>query len=471
MRFDNILQAVGRTPLIRLNRITKGIAAPVYVKADNLNPGGSVKDRIALTMIEDAEQRGLLRPGGTIIEGTSGNTGLGLAVLAAVKGYKCIFTINDKQSQEKMDALRALGAEVIVCPTAVAPEDPRSYYSVAIKLAKEIPNSYYPNQYANPQNPQAHYQTTGPEIWEDSEGKVTHFVAGIGTGGTISGVGRYLKEKNPAIQMIGADPIGSLYYEFAKHGTVGKAEPYVVEGIGEDFFPSTMNMAILDDIHQVTDGECFVWARKLARMEGIFAGGSAGGAISVALQVARKLTADHMVVAFLPDSGDRYLSKIYNDDWMRRHQYWEAELHITAGDVVLQKHKRHPASHLITASVADSAHHALKLMQEHEISQLPVFEERACIGTVREDEILNLALRGVDLNALVLRECMRDPLPVVDTRAPIERVTFLLTQESPAVLVRLSEEKYEILTKYDLIDMISNLAESASGAHRKPSAP
>ena len=468
MRFENILEAIGRTPLIKLNRIAKGIAAPVYVKADNLNPGGSVKDRIAVTMIEDGERRGLLRPGGTIIEGTSGNTGLGLAIFAAVKGYKVIFTINDKQSQEKMDVLRAMGADVIVCPTAVAPDDPRSYYSVAQKLAKEIPNSYYPNQYENPQNPQAHYQTTGPEIWEDSEGKVTHFVAGMGTGGTISGVGRYLKEKNPAIQLIGVDPIGSLYFEKKKKGTVGKAEPYVVEGIGEDFFPSAMNLDILDDVYQVTDGECFVWARKLARTEGIFAGGSAGGAVSVGLQVARKLTADHMVVVFLPDSGDRYLSKIYNDDWMRRHQYWETELHITAGDVVLLKHRRHPASRLITTSAGESAHHALRLMQDHEISQLPVFEDQNCIGTVREDEILNLALRGVDLNALVLRECMKDPLPMLDTNAPIDRLTFLLTNESPAVLVRLSENQFEILTKYDLMDMISSLTESAAGSHRNP---
>ena len=466
MRCENILQAIGRTPLVKLNRIAKGIPAPIYVKADNLNPGGSVKDRIAVTMIEDAERCGLLRPGGTIIEGTSGNTGLGLAILAAVKGYKAIFTINDKQSQEKMDALRALGAEVVVCPTAVEPEDPRSYYSVAKKLAQEIPNSYYPNQYANPQNPEAHYGTTGPEIWEDSGGRLTHFVAGLGTGGTISGVGRFLKEKNPAIQIIGVDPIGSLYYEFVKKGTVGKAQPYVVEGIGEDFFPTTMNLNILDDIYQVTDGECFVWARKLARMEGIFTGGSAGGAVSVALKVARNLTAEQMVVAFLPDSGDRYLSKIYNDDWMRRHQYWEAELHVTAGDVVRLKHERHPASRLIVAAAGQSAHQALRLMQENEISQLPVFEDHTCIGTVREDEILNLALRGADLDALVLRECMKDPLPLLDTQASIDRLTFLLTNESPAVLVRLSESQYEILTKYDLIDMIASITESAAGGRR-----
>lgn len=466
MKCDNILQAIGRTPLIRLNRITKGISASVYVKADNLNPGGSVKDRIAVQMIADAERRGLLKPGGTIVEATSGNTGMGLALVAAVKGYKVIFTINDKQSQEKMDVLRALGAEVIVCPTSVEPEDSRSYYSVAKKLAQEIPNSYYPNQYGNPQNPQAHFESTGPEIWEDSEGKITHFVATLGTGGTISGVGRFLKQKNTAIQLIGVDPVGSLYYEYVKKGTVGKAEPYVVEGIGEDFFPSTMDLDILDDIYQVTDQECFVWARKLARLEGIFAGGSSGGCISVALRVARDLTAKDMLIAFIPDSGDRYLSKVYNDDWMSRHQYWEAQLSVTAGEVVRLKQQHHPGSRLIYAKVGETAHQALRLMQDKEISQLPVLEDHASIGTVREDDILNLALRGVDLDGLVLRECMKDPLPVLDPQATIDRVTYLLTNESPAVLVDMGDNKFEILTKYDLINMVAMLADSAAASHR-----
>ncbi|MCZ6489840.1 MAG: pyridoxal-phosphate dependent enzyme [Acidobacteria bacterium] len=466
MKCDNILQAIGRTPLIRLNKITKGISASVYVKADNLNPGGSVKDRIAVRMIEDAERRGLLKPGGTIVEATSGNTGMGLALVAAVKGYKVIFTINDKQSQEKMDVLRALGAEVIVCPTSVEPEDSRSYYSVAKKLAQEIPNSYYPNQYGNPQNPQAHFESTGPEIWEDSEGKITHFVATLGTGGTISGVGRFLKQKNTAIQLIGVDPVGSLYYEYVKKGTVGKAEPYVVEGIGEDFFPSTMDLDILDDIYQVTDQECFVWARKLARLEGIFAGGSSGGCISVALRVARDLTANDMLIAFIPDSGDRYLSKVYNDDWMSRHQYWETQLSVTAGEVVRLKQQHHPGSRLIYAKVGETAHQALRLMQDREISQLPVFEDHASIGTVREDDILNLALRGVDLDGLVLRECMKDPLPVLDPQATIDRVTYLLTNESPAVLVDMGDNKFDILTKYDLINMVAMLADSAAASHR-----
>src|SRR6202008_2230984 len=321
MRCNNILEAVGHTPLIRLNRINKGLKPQIYVKAEFTNPGGSVKDRIGITMIDDAEKKGLLKPGGTIIEGTSGNTGMGLALVAAVRGYKCVFTTTDKQSKEKVDLLKALGAEVIVCPTAVEPEDPRSYYSVAKKLAREIPNSYYPNQYANPMNPEAHYRTTGPEIWEDSEGKITHFVCGMGTGGTISGGGRFLKEKNPATKIVWAYPEGWMYYDLHKTGQAGKARTYVVEGIGEDFFPSTMDMKILDDVIQVNDEECFVVARRLAKQEGIFTGGSGGGCLSAALRLAKNLDEKSWVVAFMPDTGMRYLSKVYNEEWMRERGY------------------------------------------------------------------------------------------------------------------------------------------------------
>src|SRR5262250_878334 len=338
MRCNSILEAIGRTPLVRLNRITKDIQAQVYVKADYINPGGSVKDRIGVTMIDDAEKRGLLRPGGTIIEGTSGNTGMGLALVAAVRGYKMVFTITDKQSKEKVDLLKALGAEVIVCPTAVEPEDPRSYYSVAKKLAREIPNSYYPNQYDNAMNPEAHYLTTGPEIWQDSEGKITHFVCGLGTGGTISGAGKYLKEKNPSVKIVGVDPYGSLYYDFVKTGTSIKAKTYVVEGIGEDFFPGTMNMRILDDIIQVNDEECFVVARRLAKLEGLFTGGSGGGCMSGALRLAKNLGPNDFVVALLPDTGMRYLSKVYNDEWMRERGYVDAAVQMTAAEVVKAKH-------------------------------------------------------------------------------------------------------------------------------------
>ena len=334
--------------------------------------------------------KGLLKPGGTIIEGTSGNTGMGLALVAAVRGYKMVFTITDKQSKEKVDLLKALGAEVIVCPTAVEPDDPRSYYSVAKKLAREIPNSFYPNQYDNPMNPAAHYETTGPEIWEDTEGKITHFVCGMGTGGTISGAGKYLKEKNPAIQIIGVDPEGSLYYEFHKTGQVGKARTYVVEGIGEDFFPTTMNMKILDDVIQVNDEECFVVARRLVKQEGIFTGGSGGGCLSAALRLAKNLDEKAFIVAFMPDTGMRYLSKVYNEEWMRERGYVDSAVAITAGEVVNAKHKAGKVRELVIVRPYQTVFHALKTMQEQDISQIPVFEENLPIGTVYEDQILIL---------------------------------------------------------------------------------
>ena len=459
MKCNNILEAIGNTPLVRLNRLAKDSSAEVYVKADYLNPGGSVKDRIGKWMIDEAERKGLLKPGGTIIEGTSGNTGMGLALVAVTRGYKVVFTINDKQSREKVDLLKAFGAEVIVCPTAVEPEDPRSYYSVAKKLAREIPNSYYPNQYEKPMNPQAHYDTTGPEIWKDSEGKITHFVCGMGTGGTISGVGKYLKEQNPKIQIIGVDPVGSLYYEFVKTGKVGKALTYVVEGIGEDFFPQTMNLKIIDDVVQVGDEECFVWARRLAKQEGIFTGGSGGGCISGTLQVARKCKKGDFVVAFLPDSGSRYISKVYNDGWMREHGYTDAEIALTAADVIRAKQRNGKTRELVIARPDQTVFHALHTMQKQDISQLPVFEETGPIGTVFEDQILNLALQGKDLRKLVIREVMGAPLPQIASTSPVERVTHILSHDSPAVFVQMPGGKLEVLTKFDLMDTIAALVE------------
>jgi cystathionine beta-synthase len=459
MKCNNILDAIGRTPLVRLNRINQGLKAQIYVKADYINPGGSVKDRIGITMIDEAEKKGLLKPGGTIIEGTSGNTGMGLALVAAVRGYKMVFTITDKQSKEKIDLLKALGAEVIVCPTAVEPDDPRSYYSVAKKLAREMPNSFYPNQYDNPMNPEAHYLTTGPEIWEDSEGKITHFICGVGTGGTITGVGKYLKEKNPKIQIIAVDPIGSLYYEKKKHGTVGKAGTYVVEGIGEDFFPTTMNLDILDDIVQVNDEECFVVARRLVKMEGLFTGGSGGGCISATLKIAKDLGPEAFVVAFLPDTGMRYLSKVYNDEWMRERGYADTVVKITAAEVVNAKHKAGKTRELIIARPYQTVFHALKTMQEQDISQVPVFEENLSIGTIYEDQILHLALQGKDLRKLVVREVMSKPMPQVPRTAPVERVTHILSNENPAVFVEMGDSRFEILTKYDLMSTVASLME------------
>jgi cystathionine beta-synthase len=459
MRCNNILEAVGRTPLIRLNRIANGLKPQIWVKAEMLNPGGSVKDRIGITMIDDAEKKGLLKPGGTIIEGTSGNTGMGLALVAAVRGYKCVFTTTDKQSKEKVDLLKALGSEVIVCPTAVEPEDPRSYYSVAKKLAREIPNSYYPNQYANPTNPEAHYQTTGPEIWEDSEGKITHFVCGIGTGGTISGAGKYLKEKNLKVQIVGVDPEGSLYYDFHKTGKISKARTYVVEGIGEDFFPTTMDMAILDNVIQVNDEECFVAARRLAKLEGIFTGGSGGGCLSGTLGLAKDLGPEAFIVALMPDTGMRYLSKVYNDEWMRERGYVESSVPITAAEVVNAKKGTGKVRDLIIARPYQTVFHALKTMQEQDISQIPVFEENLPIGTVYEDQILTLALQGKDLRKLVVREVMSKPMPRVPKNAPVERITYILSHENPAVFVEMDDSRFEILTKYDLMSTVAGLME------------
>ncbi|MGH9791853.1 MAG: pyridoxal-phosphate dependent enzyme [Candidatus Acidiferrales bacterium] len=459
MKCNSILDAVGRTPLIRLNRIVEGVAPEIYVKADYLNPGGSVKDRIGITMIDEAERKGLLKPGGTIIEATSGNTGMGLALVAAVRGYKVVFTINDKQSKEKIDLLKALGAEVIVCPTAVEPDDPRHYHQVAHKLAKEIPNSYYPDQYSNPDNPRAHYLTTAPEIWEDTEGKITHFVCGLGTGGTVTGAAQFLKEKNSAIQIIGVDPVGSIYYDWFKNKKKVKGSTYVVQGIGGDCLHETLDFSLLDDVVQCSDEECFVWTRRLARMEGIFTGGSTGGVIAAAVRLAQKLPASALIVVFVPDTGMRYLSNVYNDEWMRDHGYVDSEVPLRAEDILRVKRQSGRHRELIVAEPYQTVFHALRVMQSSDISQLPVFEEKKLIGTVYEDKILNLALQGKDLRKLVIREVMGKPLPLVPRDAPIQRVTHLLSHEGPAVFVEMSNGHYEILTKYDLMGTIATLVE------------
>ena len=457
MKYGNILEAIGNTPLIRLNRVAKDVPAEVFVKAEYLNPGGSMKDRIAVSMIDEAERKGQLRPGGTIVEATSGNTGMALAILAAVRGYKVVFTINDKQSREKIEQLKAFGAEVIVCPTAVEPEDPRSYYSVAKKLAREISNSFFANQYDNSANAEAHYRTTGPEIWKDTAGKISHFVCGLGTGGTASGAGRYLKEQNPAVKVIGVDPHGSLYYEYWKTGSIGKARTYVVEGIGEEILPGAMDFSVLDDIVQVNDEECFLWARRLAKREGIFAGGSSGGCVSAALRVAKNCKKGDVVVGLLPDAGGRYLSKIYNDAWMHDLGFADAEVTLTAADVIRVKQQRGKKRDLIVVGPNRTVFQALQTMQQQDISQLPVFEDERSVGTIFEDKILNLALQGKDLRKLIVREVMGPPIPQVPSNAPVERVTHLLSHESPAVFVEMESGEFEVLTKFDLMDTIAGL--------------
>jgi cystathionine beta-synthase len=459
MRYENVLEAIGNTPLIRLNRLAKGLKLRVYVKAEFMNPGGSVKDRIGVAMIDEAERKGLLKPGGTIVEGTSGNTGIGLALVAALRGYKLIFTITDKQSREKINLLKALGAEVIVCPTAVEPSDPRSYYSVADKLTKEVPGAFHPNQYENPENPAAHYRTTGPEIWRDTEGKITHFVAGMGTGGTISGVARYLKEQNPKVKIVGADPIGSLYYEKIKHNRVGAAKPYVVEGIGEDIFPATMDLKCVDDILQVTDRDSFIMTRKLAKLEGLMTGGSCGSAVWAGLEYAKRLSAKDFMVILLPDTGMRYLSKIYNDEWMRENQYFESEVKLRAADVLAAKRGRAKVRALAVAKPTDSLFAAMGVMRKHDISQLPVFEKGAPVGTLQEDEVLGLMLKGRQIKKMIVREAMGQPLPVVEPETRIESILRAITPERSAVLVRAGKSSYDIVTKYDVLTAVSNASE------------
>ena len=459
MRYNNILEAFGHTPLVRLNRLTRGCKGQVYAKCDHLNPGGSVKDRIGVAMVDEAERKGLLKPGGTIVEGTSGNTGMGLALVAVVRGYKAIFTMTDKQSKEKVDLLKALGAEVIVCPTAVPVDDPRSYHQVVEKLARDIPGACHPNQYANPANPEVHYRTTGPEIWEDSEGKVTHFVTGLGTGGTMTGVGRYLKEKNPNIKNIGVDPAGSILYDFFHHGTITKHEPYKTEGIGEDFFPTTLDFSVIDDMIRVTDKDAFLWARRLARAEGIFAGGSSGTAIAGAMQVAPTLTERDFMVVFIADAGTRYLSKIYNNEWMKDNRYLESPLRLTVAEVVGAKASMGHTRQLVTVAPSEAVSGALERMRSNDFSQLPVFEGGAPVGAIYEDAVLNLALEGKDLKKLVVREVMGEAFPVLPSSATVDQVTACITRDCPAVFVDLGNSHYEILTKYDLLHAIARLVE------------
>jgi cystathionine beta-synthase len=437
--YDNVLGLIGWTPMIRLSRVTRGIRTPVFAKAEFINPGGSLKDRIGLPIIERAEREGRLKPGGTIVEGTSGNTGIGLAIAAAFKGYKCVFTMPDKMSQEKVRLLKAFGAEVIVTPTAVPPDHPDNYVMMAKRIASETPNAILANQFYNDANSQAHYDTTGPEIWEQTQGKVTHFVFAAGTGGTITGVGRYLKEKNPAIQVIAGDPVGSILCDMWRSKGENKPEgvPYKVEGIGQDKVPGTLDMNVIDDFMTVNDKESFAMARRLTREEGLFVGGSSGLVVHVALHVARRVDDPNaLIVVPLPDTGERYLSKLYNDEWMRENQLLDADRTTLA--LVLEGKARSSGDTPIVVSVAPGAtvRQALGLMSLHDVSQLPVMDGTNCVGSVSDWSLSAKSLDNTKLLEATVSEVMDPPFPTVDLAQPVDNVAKLLSKSNPAVLVR-----------------------------------
>lgn len=453
--YDNVLQTIGWTPLIRLHRVTAGIRTPVYAKAEFFNPGGSVKDRIGLAMIEAAEREGRLRPGGVIVEATSGNTGVGLALAAAVKGYRCIFTMPDKMSQEKSRLLRALGAEVIITPTAVPPDHPDNYIMKGRAIAASLPNAIFADQHYNPVNPEAHYRTTGPEIWQQTEGRVTHFVCSPGTGGTVTGAGRYLKEQNPAIRVVAGDPVGSIYAEYARTHQKTEGHPYKVEGIGGDKIPSSLDFAVVDEWRYVTDKDAMLMARRLAKEEGLFVGGSTGVNVVTALEVARQVDdPSAMVVTILCDTGERYLSKFFSDEWMRENQLLEEE-RVSAATLLAAKPAGAPE--LVTIGPTATARQALNLMTTYNVSQLPVVEGRDCVGSVSEGTLMAQALSDSTVLERPVRELMEAPYPVVDETIALDRLTALLAREAPAALIRRAGQLAGIVTRYDVLHHVAGI--------------
>jgi cystathionine beta-synthase len=450
----NILGAIGHTPIVKLQRVAHDVAADVYVKCEYLNPAGSMKDRMTLHMVDQAEKRGELRPGGTIVEATSGNTGAGLAMIAAVRGYKCVFVMPDKMSAEKIASLRAYGAKVVVCPTAVEPDDPRSYYQVAKRIAAETPNCFYANQYHNLDNPGGHYVSTGPELWEQTGGEIDVFVAGLGTGGTITGTGKYLKEKKPSVQLVGVDPIGSLYYDFVKSGRVTKPFTYKVEGIGEDFFPSTIDLKVLDEIVRVDDKECFLMTRDLVRLEGLYVGGSCGAAVAGALKYARQTQKKENIVVLLPDGAGKYLSKIFNDDWMRENGFLEEQ----PGLGVVADMLKTKTTEVIVARATDRVRDVIGRMKAHGISQLPIVDGDKLVGAVAEVDLLRYLVSGEHSLDSAVGPLVESDYATVSPQTKIELLQGLLNDARMAVVLGEEGRIVGVVTKIDLIDYLARRA-------------
>ncbi|HEX3703229.1 MAG TPA: pyridoxal-phosphate dependent enzyme [Vicinamibacterales bacterium] len=450
---DNVLEAIGHTPMVRINAITHGVVkGTVLAKVETFNPGNSIKDRMAVRMIEDAEKSGALKPGGTIIEGTSGNTGMGLAIAAVVKGYNCIFTTTDKQSKEKADALKAFGAEVIVCPTNVDPEDPRSYYSVSSRLQKDVPNSWKANQYDNLSNSAAHYEQTGPEIWEQTDGRITHLVVGVGTGGTISGAGRYLKERNPDIKVWGIDTYGSVFKKYKETGVFDKNEiyPYITEGIGEDFLPKNVDFSVIDAFEKVTDKDAAIMTRRIAREEGIFAGNSAGSAMAGLLQLKDRFTEDDVIVVIFHDHGSRYLGKMFNDDWMREKGFLEKS-GMTARDLVASG----LSGELFAVEESELVATAVKVMSQHDFSQISITRDRRLVGSLNETRLYSELVRNPAVKRQAVESIMQPAFPFVDISTPVDLLSTMITPENPAVLVRdFKTDKTFIITRSDVIPVL-----------------
>jgi cystathionine beta-synthase len=448
-----ILDAIGDTPMVRINRITRGvIKGTVLAKVETFNPGNSIKDRMAVKMIDDAERAGLLKPGGTIIEGTSGNTGMGLAIAAVVRGYKCIFTTTDKQSKEKADALKAFGAEVIVCPTNVEPDDPRSYYSVSSRLVKETPNAWKANQYDNLSNSQAHYEQTGPEIWDQTDGTITHLVVGVGTGGTISGTGRYLKERNPTIKVWGIDTYGSVFKKYKETGVFDKREiyPYITEGIGEDFLPQNVDFSVVDHFEKVTDKDAAIMTRRISREEGIFAGNSAGSAMAGLLQLKDRFTENDVIVVIFHDHGSRYLGKMFNDDWMREKGFIE-----THGMAASELVATGLSGELFSVESNEPVEHAVRVMGEHDFSQISITRDKRLVGSLNETHLYEELVRNPDVKKQPVESIMQPAFPFVDVSTPVELLSKMITPENPAVLVRdFKTDKTFIITRSDLIRVL-----------------